>query len=126
MQLLFKDTDTKMKKLAVVALGGNALLRSEQKGTYLQQIDNVEQTCSQIGNLLDNYNVIIAHGNGPQVGNILLQNEAGKEKFQVEDMPLDYCVAQTQGSIGYLIDMCMRNVMRKRNIKRNEIRTFFN
>ncbi|MBP3253140.1 MAG: carbamate kinase [Bacteroidales bacterium] len=110
-----------MKKLAVVALGGNALLRSEQKGTYLQQIDNVEQTCSQIGNLLDNYNVIIAHGNGPQVGNILLQNEAGKEKFQVEDMPLDYCVAQTQGSIGYLIDMCMRNVMRKRNIKRNVV-----
>ena len=110
-----------MKKLAVVALGGNALLRSEQKGTYNQQIDNVEQTCSQIGNLLDNYNVIIAHGNGPQVGNILLQNEAGKEKFQVEDMPLDYCVAQTQGSIGYLIDMCMRNVMRKRNISRNVV-----
>ncbi|MBR1774551.1 MAG: carbamate kinase [Bacteroidales bacterium] len=110
-----------MKKLAVVALGGNALLRSEQKGTYKEQIQNVNQTTEQIGKLLNDYNVVIAHGNGPQVGNILLQNEAGKEKFQVEDMPLDYCVAQTQGSIGYLIDMCMRNVMNKMNVKRNVV-----
>ncbi len=110
-----------MKKLAVVALGGNALLRSEQKGTYKEQIANVEQTCQQIGSILNDHNVVIAHGNGPQVGNILLQNEAGKEKFAVEDMPLDYCVAQTQGSIGYLIDMCMRNVMHKMNINRNVV-----
>ncbi|MBR1626865.1 MAG: carbamate kinase [Bacteroidales bacterium] len=110
-----------MKKLAVVALGGNALLRSEQKGTYKEQIQNVNQTCEQIGELLPDHNIVIAHGNGPQVGNILLQNEAGKEKHGVEDMPLDYCVAQTQGSIGYLIDMCMRNVMQKMNIQRNVV-----
>ncbi|MGP1515731.1 MAG: carbamate kinase [Bacteroidales bacterium] len=110
-----------MKRLALVALGGNALLRSEQKGTYEEQISNVKQTCEQIGRLLSDHNVVIAHGNGPQVGNILLQNEAGKEKFQVEDMPLDYCVAQTQGSIGYLIDMCMRNVIRQMNITCNVV-----
>ncbi len=110
-----------MKKLVVVALGGNALLRSEQKGTYKEQIENVKQTCQQIGSLLSDCNVVIAHGNGPQVGNILLQNEAGKEKHGVEDMPLDYCVAQTQGSIGYLIDMCMRNVMAEMNVQRNVV-----
>lgn len=111
-----------MKKLAVVALGGNALIRSKEKGTYAEQIKNVMTTCDAITNLLkQNYNVVIAHGNGPQVGNILLQNEAGKKQFNVESMPMDYCGAQTQGSIGYLIDQCLRNVMRKEDIKREVV-----
>ena len=111
----------KMKKLAVIALGGNALLRSEQKGLYHEQINNVMSTCESISTLLSDYNLVITHGNGPQVGNILLQNEAGKKEFNIENMPLDYCVAQTQGSIGYLINMCLRNVMFAKNIKRNVI-----
>ena len=79
-------------------------------------------TCDAITNLLkQDYNVVIAHGNGPQVGNILLQNEAGKKQFNVESMPMDYCGAQTQGSIGYLIDQCLRNVMRKEDIKREVV-----
>ena len=107
-----------MKKLAVVALGGNALIRSKEKGTYAEQIKNVMTTCDAITNLLkQDYNIVIAHGNGPQVGNILLQNEAGKKQFNVESMPMDYCGAQTQGSIGYLIDQSLRNVMRKENIQ---------
>lgn len=110
-----------MKKLAVVALGGNALIRSNEKGTYEQQIKNVMLTCDSISNLLSDHNLIIAHGNGPQVGNILLQNEAGKKDFSVEAMPLDYCVAQTQGSIGYLLDMCLRNTMRRQNIERQVV-----
>ncbi|MDY6423261.1 MAG: carbamate kinase [Bacteroidales bacterium] len=111
-----------MKKLAVVALGGNALIRSKEKGTYTEQIKNVMTTCDAITNLLkQDYNVVIAHGNGPQVGNILLQNEAGKKQFNVESMPMDYCGAQTQGSIGYLIDQCLRNVMRKEDIKREVV-----
>ena len=58
-----------MRKLAVVAFGGNALLRSGQKGTYQEQIQNVEQTCESLCNLLErNYNIVIGHGNGPQVG----------------------------------------------------------
>ena len=111
----------KMKKLAVIALGGNALLRSEQKGLYHEQINNVMSTCESISTLLSDYNLVITHGKGPQVGNILLQNEAGKKEFNIENMPLDYCVAQTQGSIGYLINMCLRNVMFAKNIKRNVI-----
>ncbi|MBQ9245176.1 carbamate kinase, partial [bacterium] len=62
-----------MKKLAVIALGGNALLRSEQKGLYHEQINNVMSTCESISTLLSDYNLVITHGNGPQVGNILLQ-----------------------------------------------------
>src|SRR5574344_828823 len=108
-----------MKKLAVIALGGNALIRSNEKGTYQEQINNVLRTCDSIANLLEeDYNLVIAHGNGPQVGNILLQNEAGEKKYKVEKMPLDYCVAQTQGSIGYLIDQCLSNTMVRRNINR--------
>jgi carbamate kinase len=109
-----------MKKLAVIALGGNALIRSSEKGTYQEQINNVSRTCDSIANLLkEDYNLVIAHGNGPQVGNILLQNEAGEKKYKVEKMPLDYCVAQTQGSIGYLIDQCLSNTLAKRGIHRN-------
>ena len=110
-----------MKKLAVIALGGNALIRSNEKGTYYEQIKNVMLTCDSISSLLDNYNIIVAHGNGPQVGNVLLQNEAGKKNFAVEAMPLDYCVAETQGSIGYLLDMCLRNTMKKQNINRQVV-----
>jgi len=111
-----------MKKLAVVALGGNALIRSREKGTYQEQIKNVMTTCDAISNLLKkDYNIVIAHGNEPQVGNILLQNEAGKKQFSVEAMPMDYCGAQTQGSIGYIIDQCLRNVIRKEGLHREVV-----
>ena len=110
-----------MKKLAVVAFGGNALLRSGQKGTYEEQIANVEQTCESLCNLLTrDYNVVIGHGNGPQVGNVMLQHEAGK-KANVQAMPMDFCVAETQGSIAYMIEMGLRNVMARHNMKRDVV-----
>ena len=110
-----------MKKLAVVAFGGNALLRSGQKGTYKEQLANVEQTCESLCHLLKrNYNVVIGHGNGPQVGNVMLQHEAGK-KLGVEAMPMDFCVAETQGSIAYLIEMGLRNVMARNDIPRDVV-----
>ena len=96
------------KKLCCLALGGNALIRAKEKGTYLEQIKNVNLTMDAIVRLIkSDYNMVLSHGNGPQVGNVLLQNEAGKKEFNVENMPLDYCGAQTQGSIGYLIDPLM-------------------
>jgi carbamate kinase len=110
-----------MKKLAVVAFGGNALLRSGQKGTYKEQLANVEQTCESLCNLLKrNYNVVIGHGNGPQVGNVMLQHEAGRAKG-IEAMPMDFCVAETQGSIAYMIEMGLRNVMARNDIQRNVV-----
>ena len=110
-----------MRKLAVVAFGGNALLRSGQKGTYQEQIENVEQTCESLYNLLKrNYNIVIGHGNGPQVGNVMLQHEEGK-RAGIEAMPMDFCVAETQGSIAYLIEMGLHNVMARHDIQRDVV-----
>ncbi|MBQ9474498.1 MAG: carbamate kinase [Bacteroidales bacterium] len=110
-----------MRKLAVVALGGNALLRSGQKGTYQEQIANVEETCESLYQLLRrNYNIVIGHGNGPQVGNVMLQHEAGRSAG-VEAMPMDYCVAETQGSIAYLIEICLRNVLARHDMQRDVV-----
>ena len=110
-----------MRKLAVVAFGGNALLRSGQKGTYREQIENVENTCESLCALLKrNYNVVIGHGNGPQVGNVMLQHEAGKS-VGIQAMPMDFCVAETQGSIAYMIEMGLRNVMARNDIQRDVV-----
>lgn len=111
-----------MTKLAVVALGGNALLRSGQKGTYAEQLQNVQDTCNSLLQLISkNYNVVIGHGNGPQVGNVLLQQDAGRKTYDLEMMPMDFCVAETQGSIGYLIEKTLRNELYRRNISRNVV-----
>lgn len=110
-----------MKKLAVIAFGGNALLRSGQKGTYQEQLSNVVETCEYLCNLLKrDYNLVIGHGNGPQVGNVMLQHEEGK-KVNVQAMPMDFCVAETQGSIAYLIEMGLRNVMARNDIQRDVV-----
>ncbi len=112
----------KMKKLAVVALGGNALLKSGQKGTYGEQLQNVQDTCDALMGLIDrDYNVVIGHGNGPQVGNVLLQHEAGKKNFSLEAMPMDFCVAETQGSIGYMIERTLTNSFAAKGMDRRVI-----
>ena len=106
----------------MVAFGGNALLRSGQKGTYQEQLANVEQTCGQLYNLLERgYDVVIGHGNGPQVGNVMLQHEAGKKAFGVQSMPMDFCGAETQGSIAYLIELGMESVLVSHGIDRNVV-----
>ena len=111
-----------MAKLAVVAFGGNALLRSGQKGTYQEQIQNVTKTCeSLLGLLKQDYNIVIGHGNGPQVGNVMLQHEAGNKSFELPIMPMDFCVSETQGSIGYLIEQAFRNIFVKENLRKNVV-----
>jgi carbamate kinase len=111
-----------MEKTAVIAFGGNALLRSGQKGTYNEQLDNVKDTCKSIVHLIrQGYNIIIGHGNGPQVGNVMLQHEITSRVTDVLAMPLDFCVSETQGSIGYLIEQGLRNILIEHNIKRNVV-----
>lgn len=111
-----------MTKLAVVALGGNALLRSGQKGTYAEQLQNVQDTCNSLMQLIDlDYNVVIGHGNGPQVGNVLLQQDAGRKMYDLQMMPMDFCVAETQGSIGYMIERTLRNELSHRRIQRHVV-----
>ncbi|NPV69169.1 MAG: carbamate kinase [Firmicutes bacterium] len=98
-------------KTVVVALGGNAILQPGQKGTYAEQLENVRKTCEQVAAMMkDGCRVVITHGNGPQVGNILIQNEAGSG--QVPAMPLDVCGAESQGLIGYMIQQSMTNILR--------------
>ena len=97
------------KQRVVVALGGNAILQPGQKGTYLEQYANVDRTCDQLARMVlgGQYQLMITHGNGPQVGNILLQNELAKET--VSSMPLDVCGAQSQGFIGYMMQQSLYN-----------------
>lgn len=109
-----------MNKLAVVAFGGNALLRGDQKGTIDEQEQNVFDTCSRVYELIKRgYDLVIGHGNGPQVGNVLLQHEAGYNVFGIPKMPIDVCVAETQGSIGYFIEQQMKNVLLKDGIEKD-------
>lgn len=110
------------KKLAVVALGGNALLRGNQVGTIKQQEKNTYDTCINLIELIKNdYNLVITHGNGPQVGNILLRNEAGYNNYKIPKMPLDICVADSQGGIGYMIERQIKNILLEHNIKKNVV-----
>ncbi len=111
-----------MKKLAVVALGGNALLRSDQKGTIDDQEGNVYETAERLLTLIKaDYNIVVTHGNGPQVGNILLANTAGHKLYGLPDMPLDVAVAYSQGFIGYIIEQQLRNVMMANDMDRDII-----
>lgn len=106
-----------MSKLAVVALGGNALLRGNQAGTIEEQEQNTTDTLENLVYLIkEGYNLVISHGNGPQVGNILMRNDAGEEMYHIPQMPLDVCVADSQGGIGYMIERQLRNVLRKHGI----------
>ncbi|HRR11447.1 MAG TPA: carbamate kinase [Tenuifilum sp.] len=108
-----------MSKLAVVALGGNALLRGNQVGTIDEQEQNTTDTLENLVYLIkEGYNLVISHGNGPQVGNILMRNDAGEQLYGIPQMPLDICVADSQGGIGYMIERMLRNVLRKHGIDR--------
>ncbi len=111
-----------MNKLAVIALGGNALLRGNQEGTIQQQEQNTYETLKNILFLIkQGYNIVLGHGNGPQVGNILMRNDAGEEIYKIPQMPLDICVADSQGGIGYMIEKILRKILKEENIDRNII-----
>ncbi|MGQ8335295.1 carbamate kinase [Sunxiuqinia sp. A32] len=111
-----------MKKLAVIALGGNALLRGDEQGTIEQQEKNTTETVENLVHLInEGYELVITHGNGPQVGNILMRNDAGEQVYDIAPMPLDICVADSQGGIGYMIERMMRNILNKHGIQKNII-----
>jgi carbamate kinase len=95
-------------KLAVVAFGGNALLRPEDRGTQEEQIARAKQAARWLAEIVRHgYRLIVVHGNGPQVGNILIQAEEASTK--VPPQTLDVAVAQTEGSIGFMLQQAIRN-----------------
>ncbi len=89
------------KEILLVALGGNALIRKGQVGTVEEQFNNLRVPIRQIARLSRHYSIVITHGNAPQVGNLLLQQESCNA---VPNLPLEILVAQTQGQIGYMIE----------------------
>ena len=99
-------------KAVVVALGGNAILRHRETGTAEEQLANVRRAARQIAGIAsDGYAVVVTHGNGPQVGDILLRNELTKDTLP--SMPLDVCGAESQGMIGYLLQQSMQEALRE-------------
>jgi len=95
------NTGNGKKPTLLIALGGNALIQKGQEGTIAQQFENLRISIRQIASLIGEYRIIITHGNGPQVGNLMLQQESCDA---VPKLPLEILVAQTQGQIGYMIE----------------------
>jgi carbamate kinase len=100
--------EANMKEILLVALGGNALIRKGQEGTVEEQFANLRVPIRQIARLSRRYRIIITHGNGPQVGNLLLQQECCDA---VPTLPLEILVAQTQGQIGYMIESTLDSAL---------------
>lgn len=107
-----------MKKKVIIALGGNALIKKNQTGNIHEQFANTRKISESIVKIIkENYRIVITHGNGPQVGSILLQNNAAREK--IPPMPLGICVAESEGLIGYMIQQCIYNELKKNKIKKD-------
>jgi carbamate kinase len=107
----------KEKQTVLVALGGHAFMQRGEQGTVQVQERNAAEICRTLQVLIDRgFNVVITHGNGPQVGYLLRLNESGAA--EVPKMPMDVLVAETEGSLGYFMQQAMLNELRRRMIKR--------
>ncbi|MBP2638529.1 MAG: arcC1 2 [Firmicutes bacterium] len=111
-----------MAKLAVIAIGGNSLIRDNMRQTVEDQYDAVCETAKHIVGMIEQgYDVIITHGNGPQVGFILRRSEIACETAGMHSVPLVVCGADTQGAIGYQIQQAMDNEFKKRGLDKSAI-----
>ncbi|MEL7564636.1 MAG: carbamate kinase [Dehalobacterium sp.] len=111
-----------MSILAVVAIGGNSLIRDNARQSVEDQYDAVVETAKHIAGMINQgYEVIITHGNGPQVGFILRRSEIAQEAAGMHPVPLVSCGADTQGAIGYQIQQAMDNEFRKRGLEKNAV-----
>ncbi len=108
------------EKLSVIALGGNSIIDKGQKGTFTEQFANTRRSMRPVVELLkQGYNFILTHGNGPQVGNLMLQSDRASE--EVPEIPLGIADAMTCGSMGYMIEQCLYDVMVGENIWKNVV-----
>jgi len=104
-----------MSKVAVIAIGGNSLIKDKDHQTVPDQFETTRQTCVHIAGMIEKgWDVVITHGNGPQVGFILLRSELASNVLHT--VPLDSCGADTQGAIGYMIQQSLYNEFKKRKI----------
>lgn len=103
-----------MKK-ALIAFGGNALIQADQLGIQSQQLENAKEAAEMMVHILkQGFLPIIVHGNGPQIGNVLLQQEAAANR--VPPYTMDICGAQTQGSMGYILQRCIKNMIQLKKL----------
>ena len=102
------------KPILLIALGGNAMVRKGQRGTIQEQFANLRLPTRQIAALSERYRIIITHGNGPQVGDLLLQQESCPE---LPALPLEILVAQTEGQIGYMIESTLDEILMEMGIE---------
>lgn len=106
------------KKVAVVAVGGNALITDKTKKSIPDQYEAASQTMAHITSMIeDGWDVVVTHGNGPQVGFILRRSELSAH--ELHEVPLDYCGADSQGAIGYMFQKALRNEFKKRGVKKS-------
>jgi carbamate kinase len=106
-----------MNKVAVIAVGGNSLILDEKHRTIADQYAATVETAKHIAGMIeDGWNVVLTHGNGPQVGFILRRSELALH--ELHPVPLDYCGADSQGAIGYMFQRALRNEFRKRGIQK--------
>lgn len=102
-------------KTAVIAIGGNAILRSGEKPTQENQMRNVAVTARGMADIIEKgYDIVITHGNGPQVGDILLRNEIAKA--EIPPMGMDVCDAESQGQIGYMLQQALTSEFLQRGM----------
>ena len=107
-----------MNKIAVIALGGNAIIKAGQKGTISEQFKNTRESLPGIVQLIkQGYKIALTHGNGPQVGNLLIQQLAGI-KQNIAPLPLGVLNAATEGTMGYMIEQSLQNILLEENINR--------
>jgi carbamate kinase len=105
------------REMVLVALGGNALIRSGQGGTIEEQERNADEICGCLMSLVQrDYNLVVTHGNGPQVGQQLIRHERAKD--MAPPMPLDVVVAETEGNMGYFLQQAFLNHLRRSDVYR--------
>lgn len=109
-----------MKKRIVIALGGNAIKQAHEVGTAQEQMQNIRNSCRQVLQIIQaGYEVVLTHGNGPQIGNLLIQQEAGSSQVPVQ--PMDICGAMTQGQLGYMLQQALMNGLKSYNLNTNVV-----
>lgn len=109
--------ESNRKPITVVALGGNAILQRGENGTFEEQYRNIQSTAAELAELVAmDHQVVITHGNGPQIGATLIRHELGRQS--VPPLPLHACSAETQGFLGYIIQQSLQIELAKRGILR--------
>ncbi len=107
------------KKVAVVAIGGNSLVKDKKHATVPDQYQAVKETCHHIADMIEQgWDVAIGHGNGPQVGFILRRSEIAAKVAGMHEVPLDSCGADTQGALGYHLQQNLQNEFKRRGMKK--------